>query len=85
MAGGRMWVSPRAETDARAVRMQLQGRGLSAESLLRRYLPGVRPAPAVHLLHPAMQRGTCSLGRRLVDNRFIHSYKSAHSSTHLGV
>ncbi len=44
MAGGRMWVSPRAETDTRAVRMQLQGRGLSAESLLRRYLPGVRPA-----------------------------------------
>lgn len=36
-----MWVSPRGEADGRAVRMQLQGRGLSAESLLRRYLPPV--------------------------------------------
>lgn len=45
VAGGRMWVSPRGEADGRAVRMQLQGRGLGAESLLRRYLPAVRFLP----------------------------------------
>lgn len=41
VAAGRMWISPDAENDARAVRMQLQGRGLPAEALLQRYLPEV--------------------------------------------
>ena len=42
MAAGRMWISPQAEEDPRAVRMQAQGRGLPAEALLQRYLPPVR-------------------------------------------
>jgi hypothetical protein len=42
VAAGRMWISPQAEEDPRAVRMQAQGRGLPAEALLQRYLPPVR-------------------------------------------
>lgn len=41
VAAGRMWISPDVENDPRAVRMQLQGRGLPAEALLQRYLPAV--------------------------------------------
>ena len=47
MASGRMWISPQAEEDPRAVRVQAQGRGLPAEALLQRYLPPVRPRLAI--------------------------------------
>ncbi len=59
VAGGRMWISPEAETDTRAVRMQLQGRGLPAEALLQRYLPPVRWLQRLHWFIPlARQLGT---------------------------
>ena len=45
VALGRMWVSPEAEFDARAVRMSAEGRGLPAEAILKRYLPEVQPPP----------------------------------------
>ena len=50
-----MWISPQAEEDARAVRMQAQGRGLPAEALLQRYLPPVH-ALLWQLVHTTMQR-----------------------------
>lgn len=43
VAQGRMWVSPDAEFDPRAVRMSAEGRGLPAEAILKRYLPEVNP------------------------------------------
>lgn len=55
MAAGRMWISPQAEEDPRAVRMQAQGRGLPAEALLQRYLPPVRPL-LWQLVQAIMQR-----------------------------
>ena len=43
LGSGRMWVAPEGETDPRAVRVQLEGRNLPAEALLKRYLPKVLP------------------------------------------
>ena len=37
----RVWVAPQGEQDPRAIRVQLEGRSLPAESLLKRYLPKV--------------------------------------------
>ena len=49
VALGRMWVSPEAEFDPRAVRMSAEGRGLPAEAILKRYLPEVQPpSPFAH-------------------------------------
>jgi hypothetical protein len=39
LGSGRMWVSPAGEMDPRAVRVQLEGRNLPTESLLKCYLP----------------------------------------------
>lgn len=43
VALGRVWVSPEAEFDPRAVRMSAEGRGLPAEAILKRYLPEAQP------------------------------------------
>lgn len=45
MGSGRMWVSPAAEMDPRAVRVQLEGCNLPTESLIKRYLPKVLTSP----------------------------------------
>lgn len=41
VASGRLWVSPQAETDPRAVSMQGTGSDLPLDALARRYLPPV--------------------------------------------
>jgi hypothetical protein len=41
IGSGRLWVSPEAEFDERAVRMQYRGTDLPVSSLLHRYLPEV--------------------------------------------
>ena len=41
LGAGRLWVAPEAETDDRAVRVQMTGKDLPTESLVRAYLPQV--------------------------------------------
>ena len=42
LGAGRLWVAPEAETDPRAVRVQVTGKDLPTESLVRAYLPQVQ-------------------------------------------
>ena len=44
LGAGRLWVSPAAELDPRAVRVHMEGRGLPAEAIITRYLPKVQAA-----------------------------------------
>ncbi len=50
LGAGRLWVSPAAELDPRAVRVHMEGRGLPAEAIITRYLPKV-PAARCRLKH----------------------------------
>jgi hypothetical protein len=49
LGSGRMWVSPEGEMDPRAVKVQMEGRNLPTESLLKRYLPKVLPTSSPSL------------------------------------
>ena len=52
LGAGRLWVSPAAELDPRAVRIHMEGRGLPTEAIVTRYLPKVPEArcSVTHLL-----------------------------------
>ncbi|KAK9862508.1 hypothetical protein WJX84_009406 [Apatococcus fuscideae] len=53
LGAGRLWVAPEAETDPRAVRVQVTGKDLPTESLVRAYLPQGTELPASLTLGPA--------------------------------
>ncbi|KAK9840821.1 hypothetical protein WJX81_007219 [Elliptochloris bilobata] len=57
LGAGRLWVSPAAELDPRAVRIHMEGRGLPAEAIITRYLPKGTQLPAALVLGEASVRG----------------------------
>ncbi len=73
LGSGRMWVSPAGEMDPRAVRVQLEGRNLPTESLLKRYLPKARgPLLLLALQHPVLHK--LMQGTQKIYNMFFSAW-----------